>query len=236
MVPIGLGILTVTAIIVGVMTTRASYPHTIPHQVIKAEIPMAPQPANVVQVKRAAVRYDPPSRTLKLEVEVTNTAEKPAVLSQFVTSLLTFRNSDLAPQGEQRFILEPPGPVNPGETKLLRLLMTDQVWEQQRLVDLSQPQLRFGGVLMFESSAGGRRLEREAEEYFWNAIEVARRQQAKSLELRAVMSLARLWQQQRKPEEARHLLVEVYNWFTEGFDTADLQAAKVLLDRYKERP
>jgi predicted ATPase len=95
---------------------------------------------------------------------------------------------------------------------------------------------RFKSKVTKAQESGVRRLEREAEEYFWNAIEVARRQQAKSLELRAVMSLARLWQQQGKPEEARQLLAEVYNWFTEGFDTPDLQAAKALLDRYKERP
>ena len=62
------------------------------------------------------------------------------------------------------------------------------------------------------------------------ALEVARKQQAKSLELRAAMSLARLWQQQGKKEEARKLLAEIYGWFTEGFDTKDLQEAKVLLE------
>jgi len=69
----------------------------------------------------------------------------------------------------------------------------------------------------------------EAEGYFLKAIEIARRQQAKSLELRAVMSLSRLWQSQGKKEEARKMLAEVYGWFTEGFDTADLQEAKALL-------
>jgi predicted ATPase len=59
---------------------------------------------------------------------------------------------------------------------------------------------------------------------------MARQQQAKSLELRAVMSLARLWQHQGKQEEARKLLAEVYSWFTEGFDTADLQEARALLE------
>ena len=54
-------------------------------------------------------------------------------------------------------------------------------------------------------------------------------QQAKSWELRAVMSLSRLWQQQGKKEEARHMLAEIYGWFTEGFGTADLQEAKALL-------
>jgi len=68
-----------------------------------------------------------------------------------------------------------------------------------------------------------------AEECFWKAIEIARKQQAKSLELRAVMSLSQLWQQQGKKEEAHEMLAEIYGWFTEGFDTADLKEAKALL-------
>jgi predicted ATPase len=59
---------------------------------------------------------------------------------------------------------------------------------------------------------------------------VARSQQAKSLELRAATSLSRLWQQQGKRYEAHDLLAPVYNWFTEGLDTADLQEAKALLE------
>ena len=59
---------------------------------------------------------------------------------------------------------------------------------------------------------------------------MARHQQAKSLELRAATSLARLWQQQGKRDDARQLLAEVYGWCTEGFDTADLQEAKALLE------
>jgi hypothetical protein len=70
----------------------------------------------------------------------------------------------------------------------------------------------------------------EAEACFLKAIEIAQRQQAKSLELRAVMSLSRLWQQQGKKEEARQMLAEIYGWFTEGFDTKDLQEAKGLLE------
>jgi predicted ATPase len=69
----------------------------------------------------------------------------------------------------------------------------------------------------------------EAETWLQRALNVARRQQAKSLELRAAMSLGRLWQCQGKRAEARALLAEVYDWFTEGFDTADLQEAKTLL-------
>jgi predicted ATPase len=62
------------------------------------------------------------------------------------------------------------------------------------------------------------------------ALGVARRQQAKSLELRAATSLSRLWQKQGKRTEAHQLLAEIYGWFTEGFDTPDLQDAKALLE------
>ncbi len=70
----------------------------------------------------------------------------------------------------------------------------------------------------------------EAERCFSQALEIARAQQAKSWELRAAMSLARLWQQQRKETAARDLLAPVHGWFTEGFDTADLKEAKALLE------
>ena len=71
---------------------------------------------------------------------------------------------------------------------------------------------------------------REAEACFHQALAVARRQQAKSLELRAATSLSRLWQQQGKQAEAHELLAPIYGWFTEGFDTKDLQEAKALLE------
>jgi predicted ATPase len=70
----------------------------------------------------------------------------------------------------------------------------------------------------------------EAEACFHKAIELARRQQAKSLELRATMSLARLWRQRGKRHEAHSMLSEIYHWFTEGLATKDLQEAKALLD------
>jgi predicted ATPase len=69
----------------------------------------------------------------------------------------------------------------------------------------------------------------EAEAWLQRALDVSRRQEAKSLELRAAMSLSRLWQQQDKRAEARALLAPIYGWFTEGFDTADLQEARTLL-------
>jgi adenylate cyclase len=73
-------------------------------------------------------------------------------------------------------------------------------------------------------------VESTAEECFQQALDVARRQHARSLELRAATSLGRLWQQQGKRTKAYQLVAEIYGWFTEGFDTADLQDARALLD------
>jgi adenylate cyclase len=73
-------------------------------------------------------------------------------------------------------------------------------------------------------------VEGEAEKCFLKAIEIAQKQQAKSLELRATVSLARLWQSQGKRHAARDMLSVIYNWFTEGVDTADLKEAKALLE------
>jgi predicted ATPase len=89
---------------------------------------------------------------------------------------------------------------------------------------------RLKGELLLHAECGVRNAALTAEECFQQALDIARRQQAKSWELRAAMSLSRLWQRQGRQEEARQLLAEVYDWFTEGFDTADLQEAKALLE------
>ena len=88
---------------------------------------------------------------------------------------------------------------------------------------------RLKGELTLQQSSA-RSPESEAESCFLKAINIAQKQQAKSWELRASMGLARLWQQQGKKDEAHQLLSDIYNWFTEGFDTADLQEAKALLE------
>ena len=74
-------------------------------------------------------------------------------------------------------------------------------------------------------------MQRKREAYFERALAVARAQQAKSWELRAAMSMARLWRDQGKRQEAHDLLAPIYGWFTEGFDTLDLKEAKALLDQ-----
>ena len=85
--------------------------------------------------------------------------------------------------------------------------------------------LRLKGALLARLSSRG-----EAEASYQDALALARHQQARSLELRAAISLARLWRDQSKRDEAYDLLAPIYGWFTEGSDTLDLKEAKALLD------
>ena len=86
---------------------------------------------------------------------------------------------------------------------------------------------RLKGELLLQQNSTN---QAEAEYCFHHAIDIACTQQAKSFELRAATSLARLWQSQGKRDKARQVLGDVYGWFTEGFDTADLKEAQALLD------
>jgi predicted ATPase len=90
---------------------------------------------------------------------------------------------------------------------------------------------RLKGELLLQQNSDN---QAEAEHCFQQAISIAQNQQAKSFELRTATSLARLWQQQGKRQEAHDLLAPIYGWFTEGFDTVDLQEAKALLDALSE--
>jgi predicted ATPase len=93
----------------------------------------------------------------------------------------------------------------------------------QRWFDAESQRIR-GDILLKRDPAN------TAEEAFLTAIAIAQQQKARSFELRAAMSMARLWRDQGKRDEARELLAPVYGWFTEGFDTLDLKEAKALLD------
>jgi predicted ATPase len=115
------------------------------------------------------------------------------------------------------------------------LTLVEQTGEQYYAAELHRQR---GELLLLRAAqrhlAQGSREQHEAEACFQQALDVARHQQAKSLELRAAMSLARLWQHQGKRAEAQALLAPVYGWFTEGFDTADLQEAKALLTELQQ--
>ena len=87
---------------------------------------------------------------------------------------------------------------------------------------------RFAGEIALKSPAPD---TEKAQKHFERALNAARKRQMKSFELRAATSLARLWRDQGKRDEARELLAAVYGWFTEGFDTRDLKEAKALLEK-----
>jgi predicted ATPase len=117
------------------------------------------------------------------------------------------------------------GRIGEGLTLLAEALaLVDKTGERWYEVEL----YRLKGELVLQSRVANSHAEAEA--YFRKAIEIARKQQAKSLELRATMSLVRLWQQQGKTAKARDLLASIYGWFTEGFETKDLQEAQALLE------
>jgi len=112
------------------------------------------------------------------------------------------------------------GEPETGLTMLTEALAQGERWYEPELY-------RLKGELLLAQSPDN---HAEADTCFHHAITIAQTQQTKSFELRAATSLARLWQQQGKRQEAYDLLAPVYHWFTEGFDTADLQDAKALLD------
>jgi predicted ATPase len=103
---------------------------------------------------------------------------------------------------------------------LTQVAATEERWWEAELYRLK------GELLLHLPSAD----VSQAEASFHQALDVARRQQTKALELRAAISLSRLWQRQARRIEGRQLLADIYGWFTEGFDTADLQTAKALLE------
>jgi len=104
--------------------------------------------------------------------------------------------------------------------------------ETNGILDCQAERWRLKGDLLLQSEepSPGSAFQGEAEACFQRAIEIAQAQQARSLELRAALALSRLWQRQGKQTEARQTLSEIYDWFSEGFDTPDLQAARALLD------
>jgi predicted ATPase len=124
-------------------------------------------------------------------------------------------------------LAEASGHVGQVEDGLRLLAETLTAPEASGRGDLLAEAYRLQGALLLHQAVPAMA---QAEACFQQALAVARRQQAKSWELRAATSLSRLWQQQGKRAGARQLLAEVYSWFTEGFDTADLQEAKALLN------
>jgi predicted ATPase len=123
------------------------------------------------------------------------------------------------------------GQIEAGLTLLAEALaMTNDKGERRWEAEL----YRLKGELLLHAECGVQNAALTAEACFQQALDVARQQQAKSWELRAAMSLSRLWQRQGKSDAARQLLAPIYGWFTEGFDTADLQEARALLEELSQ--
>jgi predicted ATPase/class 3 adenylate cyclase len=116
------------------------------------------------------------------------------------------------------------------EALAIRPKYGERYWEAELYRLKGQLTLKQFGVRSPRSAAPSTQAEVKADACFQQAIDTAREMSAKSFELRAATSLARLWQQQGRRAEARQLLAKIYNWFTEGFDTRDLQEAKALLE------
>jgi predicted ATPase len=110
----------------------------------------------------------------------------------------------------------------------LALGVTQAGQQEQHFYDAELHRLRAETLLDIDGNALA-----EAEALFHQSLEIARRQEAKTFELRAATGLARLWQHQGKRDAARDLLAPVYGWFTEGFDTRDLREAKALLEELR---
>src|SRR5262249_2686297 len=153
------------------------------------------------------------------------------VAHEFLEVARAKRISDIPPDTRQNDLLWEMGPFEAHRHRLspsLGIWVTERAYPKspQRKIATEPPELyRLKGALLLQQSS-----DNHAETCFHHAMAIAQNQQAKSWELRAATSLARLWQQQGKRQEAHDLLAPVYGWFTEGFDTADLQEAKALLE------
>jgi predicted ATPase len=154
-------------------------------------------------------------------------------IAQIRQGLATLRAAGDALQRPGRLVLLAQAYAKAGQVEAGLSTLAEAIAALHQKGQQPGPELyRLKGELMLKSKIQGlkSKVEKEAEECFCKAIEIARKQQAKSWELRATMSLSRLWQSQGKEDEARQTLAEIYGWFTEGFETKDLQEAKALLE------
>jgi predicted ATPase len=154
-------------------------------------------------------------------------------IAQMTQALSAYRATgaeNLRPYG-LAFLADAYGTMGQPEAGLTLLAETLTVVDKTGARSYEPELYRLKGELLLQQSSDN---STAAESCFHQAIAIAQKQQAKSLELRAATSLARLWQSQGKREEAQQVLGDVYNWFTEGFDTADLHGAKVLLHELED--
>ncbi len=140
---------------VGWIYQSVTFPVKIPQQVLRFAPPELAQPAQFAQAVAKAASFDPPTSTLVMNVDVTNTGKAPMTLKGFTTSSLTFVDQASAGTGAEHVMtIEPQATINPGETKTLRLTLRDPVWRDTRMIEVDRPRISVAGLLLFQDASG----------------------------------------------------------------------------------
>ncbi|MBI3304299.1 MAG: methane monooxygenase/ammonia monooxygenase subunit B, partial [Deltaproteobacteria bacterium] len=151
-------IVAVLLVVGGYYTTNAVYPVTVPLQSARVTVPPLEQPPRLVEATVERATYAVTTRTFTMDVRVTNKGNQPVRLGELTTANIRFLNPALFPTAEHRLVVEPADPINPGETKTIRAIAADAVWETERLTMAYDPENRFAALLMFFDTEGGRRI------------------------------------------------------------------------------
>ncbi len=149
---------TVLLVVGGYYTTKAAYPVTIPLQTSRVRIPPLAQSPRLVEAQIERATYTITTRTFTMDVRVVNKGDQPLHVGELSAANVRFLNPALFPSAEHRLVIEPADPIKPGETKIIRAIATDAVWETERLTMAYDPENRFAGLLMFFDTEGGRRI------------------------------------------------------------------------------
>jgi len=151
-------LMAVALIVGGYYATEAAYPVTIPLQTARVRIPPLDPSPRVVEAQVVRATYAVTTRTFTMDVQVVNKGTQPLRVGELSTANVRFLNPAVFPAAEHRLVVEPADPINPGETKTIRAVATDAVWETERLTMAADPENRFAGLLMFFDTEGGRRI------------------------------------------------------------------------------
>ncbi|HJY84130.1 MAG TPA: bacterial ammonia monooxygenase, subunit AmoB [Candidatus Binatia bacterium] len=151
-------VVAVLLVVGGYYTTNTAYSVTIPLQSARVNVSPLEQPPRVVEANVERSTYAVTTRTFTMDVRVTNKGSQPIRLGELTTANIRFLNPALFLNAEHRLVVEPADPINPGETKTIRAVATDAVWETERLTMAYDPENRFAALLMFFDMEGGRRI------------------------------------------------------------------------------
>jgi methane/ammonia monooxygenase subunit B len=150
---------TIALLLGGWVYQQTAFPVKIPQQVVRFEPPALPEPPHFARATASGATYDPATKALLMDVQVTNEGDQPMTLTRFIIGNLAFDNQTVATASSDHVMtLDSTAPIQPGETRLLKLSVRDQALEDERLIPLDQPMLAIGGLLTFENAAGVRNL------------------------------------------------------------------------------